>query len=703
MTMKLPVFSDWTISDTIDDFMEGLKKASFETVYDGKKTYYNVAAAFDIETTSFLSERSEKTAIMYAWTLAIGRQIVMGRTWEQLLTLCERIRRVLKLGKNRVLCIYVHNLPYEFGFISKLFEWDKVFAVDKRKPIYAISNGICFKCSYILSNLSLENVAKTLKYHRISKLTSELDYKKIRHTKTPLTEQERMYCYYDVIIVVYYIEEAISRNGSIYKIPLTNTGYVRRFCREACFNGIDGGEYWKEEQYRDFIGELILEPDEYLQLKRAFMGGFTHASCFAVGRVIDDVISYDFTSSYPAVMVAEKFPMSKSEKIEIKSKDEFMKNLRCYCCLFDVRFVGLRPRIKYEHYLSRSRCWAVKGDVCDNGRIVSADEASTTLTEQDYMIVRAMYEWDYADIYNFRRYKKGYLPTDFVKAILKLYQDKTTLKGVEGAEDIYLMSKGMLNSTYGMAVTDIVRTEYVYKVGWEEKKPDLKTEIAKYNKAKRRFLFFPWGVWVTCFARRNIFSAIIDIGFTSENGVCDYLYADTDSVKITHADKHREYFEKYNTIITEKIKRALEYHKIPFEAAEPKTQEGALKMLGLWDFDGKYKLFKTLGAKRYLTQDYDGHYKMTVAGLGKQAGIDYLLRTYGDNVFNAFTDGMYVPAGNTGKMTHTYIDTVRKGVITDYLGEKAEYLELSGVHLEEASYELSMSKEFSDYLRGLWK
>ena len=48
-----------------------------------------------------------------------------------------------------------------------------------------------------------------------------------------------------------------------------------------------------------------------------------------------------------------------------------------------------------------------------------------------------MYKWEKIRIYNFRRYKKDYLPTDFVKAILKLYRDKTTLKDVTGKEIQY--------------------------------------------------------------------------------------------------------------------------------------------------------------------------------------------------------------------------------------------------------------------------
>ena len=52
-------------------------------------------------------------------------------------------------------------------------------------------------------------------------------------------------------------------------------------------------------------------------------------------------------------------------------------------------------------------------------------------------------------------------------------------------------------------------------------------------------------------------------------------------------------------------------------------------------------------------------------------------------------------------MTHTYIDEERSGIVTDYLGNKAHYKELSGVHLENCDYRLSLSEIYIDYLLGI--
>ena len=46
-------------------------------------------------------------------------------------------------------------------------------------------------------------------------------------------------------------------------------------------------------------------------------------------------------------------------------------------------------------------------------------------------------------------------------------------------------------------------------------------------------------------------------------------------------------------------------NKFNFEDLQPKTNNGIKKLIGVWDFDGSYSRFKTLGAKRYLVEYKD--------------------------------------------------------------------------------------------------
>ena len=147
--------------------------------------------------------------------------------------------------------------------------------------------GIEFRCSYQLSGYSLDELGKTLTlFPDVRKAVGELDYHKIRHSETELTDEELEYCRNDVRVVMAYIAERMQFDGSISKLPRTKTGYVREYCRNACFyeNGIRRKKSFKRLQYMQRMRGLTLTPDEYEQNKRGFAGGYTHASAFRAGQ-----------------------------------------------------------------------------------------------------------------------------------------------------------------------------------------------------------------------------------------------------------------------------------------------------------------------------------------------------------------------------------------------------------------------------------
>ncbi len=684
------------------DITRLIKNWTYETAKTKKGTeYLNVASAFDIETTSFSDAKTgEKRATMYMWGFGLDEEIVIGRTWNEFLSGLETLIKEYNLSLEKRMIIYVHNLSYEFQFFRKLFKWEKVFAIDDRKVAYALTkNGIEFRCSYLLSGYSLKKVGENLKHHKAKKMVGDLDYKKLRNNLTKITQKEKGYQYGDIEVVLYYIKEEIERNGNITKIPLTKTGYVRRFCRNNCHKGFEKRNKANNtyKKYRKLMKELVLSESDYKQLKRAFAGGYTHANAFNSCKVFNDVTSMDFTSSYPFVMVSEKFPMSEAEEVVIKSNEEFEKNLRSYCCIFDAEFINISQVNWTDSYISSSKCDILEKGILNNGRVVKADKLTITITEQDFFIIKQIYKWDNLNIKNFNRYKKDYLPRNLILSILSLYKDKTELKGVRGKEEEYLNGKEMLNATYGMMVTDIVREEYIYTNAdlWEKESPDNFKSIQDYNQNGNRFLYYPWGVWVTAYARRNLWSGILALGN-------DYIYSDTDSVKFLNYEKHKNYFENYNNFAIKKLEKMCKELEIDFKLTNPKTMKGEEKQLGVWDFDGKYKRFKTLGAKRYMVEYENGDINITVSGVNKYTAIPYLINTYGkDNVFNAFTDGLYIPKGYAGKNILTYIDEETEGTIKDYQGNVAYYHEGSCIHMEEGDYTLTIGKEYIEYMKGV--
>lgn len=662
----------------------------------GKGSYLNIPAAFDIETTSFLYE-DKKSACMYVWMLGIGGCCMMGRTWEEFIDILMYISEKLALDpEGDKLLIYVHSLAYEMQWFRKWQKWYKVFSTDVRKPLFAISTlGIEYRCSYLQTGYSLAEVGKHLTAYPIKKLVGDLDYTLPRHPETALTPKEIGYCINDIKVVMSYIQEQIEIEGDITHIPLTKTGYVRRFCRNACFFGMEEHkQHWKRKVYHDLMLTLRLRPDEYLQAKRAFMGGYTHGSAFKVKRVIYDAAHKDEASAYPLSLILEQMPMSEPVDIIIKSKNDMDKQCKLYAILTDVEFKDLESTFWADHYISQSHCRDLKGAVIDNGRVVSAKSGHMTITDPDWWIISKTYRGKFR-FYNTRRYVKDYLPTDLVKAILELYRAKTELKGVDGAELEYALKKAMLNSTFGMCVTDICRPEIEYDEGWlppaGNAAMDLAVQIYRYNESQSRFLSYLWGVWCTSYSRAHLWAAILHL-----KG--DYIYSDTDSVFYRHKLIHEKWFNKYNAHIRSALDTVMDYHGIPREATRPQTIKGKPKQLGIWEDEDPAYEFKTLGAKRYLQRFEKGHYIMTVSGLNKRVAVPYMQKKYKSKMMAAFDEGLYVPKGKTGKMVHDYLDDPVSAVLTDYKGDSRKIMELSAVYMEPADYSLSLSREYADFI-----
>ena len=686
----------------INQMVEFINIVDKSKLTSGKIKYYNIAMSFDIETYSFYKDvytykyytndeiknnpkiKAKKQAIMYVWQFAINDNVIIGRTWQEYILFCNNLKSILGLSNKKRIIVYVHNLSYEFQFFCKWFLWTDIFATENRKPLKAVTTeGIEYRCSYRLSGYSLDVLANQL--DDIKKLVGNLDYEKARNSKTKLSQNEIDYCINDVLIVTKYINQMINEYNTIDNIPLTQTGKIRRYTRDYCF---------KDKKYKLLIKNLTLDFAEFLLAQKAFYGGFTHCNAMYSDIVCEDVTSYDFTSSYPTVMISEKYPMSKGMPYRINSNNDVLELLHNdYAFILDVTLYNVTSKFLYEHIISYSKCRNVINAKVDNGRIIAADKITITCTDIDFKNFAKFYSWKKTEYGACYIYKKDYLPKPIIEIILQLYNDKTKLKGVEGKDKEYLHAKELLNSMYGMTVTSIVHDLIEYKNNeWATTEKTLQDEIVNYNNDKNRFLFYLWGVYVTAYARNNLYSGVLECD-------SDYIYSDTDSIKILNVDKHKKYFDDYNKNIVDKLNRTLDYYKLNRELIKPKTINGDVKILGVWDYDGHYKKFKSLGAKRYMIQDDSNKIKITVCGLSKKRGADYFGNL--DNPFAQFSDGAYIDSDYTGKLTHTYIDNEITGLIKDYQGNIAQYNERSYIHLEKTDYLLTLNESYIDYINSL--
>ena len=255
-------------------------------LFSKKKRFYDDNIfTFDIETISLFKidgeyrpylntltqsfyRDTEKACVPYIWQFGVNDTVYYGREFKD-------FERVLKLmSDSRVTrFIYVHNLSYEMQFLLDIIESNNWHITDMcarnvRKPIqFTIKElNITFRCSYMLTNLSLEKSAE--KYTNVKKAVNDLDYNICHSPLSVMTERELYYCEMDCVTLYHIINDYfMNEYGHIANIPLTQTGEVRRaLLKEVDFN-------YLRRQWQLVPPEYI-----YMALVQAFMGGITHSN-----------------------------------------------------------------------------------------------------------------------------------------------------------------------------------------------------------------------------------------------------------------------------------------------------------------------------------------------------------------------------------------------------------------------------------------
>ena len=668
-------------------------KRSHHKGKDGKyKTdkYCNDILTFDIECTSaWIHEGKiiqyekgysneywnnlQPVALCYLWQFSINGEVYYGRE-------LESFWQVLgDLPGNVKFIIWVHNLSYEFQFLCNILTWDKVFARTPHKPMKCSCieyPQVEFRCSYTLTRLSLASWGKQI---GVKKAVGDLDYDQIRTPLTPLSEAELHYGEMDCLVLEAGIKEYLKKYKTLRNIPLTQTGTVRRVVKELLTS---------DKDYVRKIKKLVPKsPKEYKRLQRIFAGGYTHANQMYSGKVIDEYIEhYDFASSYPTVMIAEKYPMSRwyyNGINKIPDESEFENTAFIFC----LEFQNIRS-ISFNTYIQTSKCTGT-GFRFDNGRLLEADTMEITVTEQDWLTIKHNYEWDHMNVRKVYRADKDYLPRPFLQYILELYGNKTSLKGVPGQEDLYLQSKQYINSLFGMMVTALLQSDVVFDNGeWTTKALTEKAVSDKlrklsdfHDREKRYFLSYSWGCWVTAYARRNLWKCIES---------CDHsvLYGDTDSLFI----RGKNDFTWYNDEITEKLRKSCVHNNLDFELTRPKTPKGISKPLGVFEKEGDCCQFKTLGAKRYVERRIeDGQLHLTVSGINKEA-----VKLLEDNIDN-FADGFNFDkdADCVKKKLSTYLDDIPDIIWPDGYKSSHRY----GINMRNIGYDMTITDEYKLLIR----
>lgn len=648
---------------------------------------------FDIETSSILFLNEEiissdkyddltdidkdkciKIGFMYIWMLGINDNVFYGRTWEALRIFLGKLNKRKK-------DIFIHNLSFEFQFLSGNFKLVNVFARKERKVIKCDMEeyNITFRCTYYMTNVALSNLTDVYNLP-VEKKCGDLDYTLVRNSKTPLTAKELLYCEYDCLVIYYYIKQELSMYKKFNKIPNTLTGRVRKELQARVL---------KNYNYRSKLQKCInTDPHIYNLLIDCFAGGYTHANWLYVNEVIKNVVSWDFTSSYPFVMLVEKYPSTTFKKCNVRNIKSILYDDFAY--IINIEFKNIKSNY-FNNIISKSKAYYIENGVYDNGKIVSASLLKIVINEIDLKIIQEFYSFDDYNILEIYYANKSYLPYELLDFILDKYHNKTAYKNVSGKEYLYSIEKSKFNSLYGMCVTNNIKDDIEFNNEglWTTKKISNFDILDKLSvERKKCFLSFAYGVWVTSYSRYNLLS---NVRLLDEY----VIYCDTDSMKLTDGYDINVIYN-YNKSVNDKIKQVANFYKIDIKRFEPEDCKGIPHKIGLFDNDGEYKYFKTLGAKKYCYIDKaTEELHITVAGVPK-VGVSAL-----KNDINNFNDNLFFKSSDTGKKQIFYNDEQPTLKVIDYLGNADIIAEKKGICLMPCSYTLSKSLVYAPKLSDI--
>lgn len=659
------------------------------------KCYYlDTFTSFDIETSKLMPMRQ---SFMYVWQFAFGHNgnvnYVVGRDWKQFTDLVDLICESIP-DDCRVVC-HVHNLSYEFTFLSGIFKFgiDDVFCTDRRKILKAVYKKIEFRCSYLLTNMSLNEFTEKMNVEHQKLSGDEFNYNKIRYPWTQLSSRELEYCVNDVIGLIEALDIYYSiEHDSHYTIPLTSTGFVRRDMKKAIRKGVN------------YKYMLDLQPDIYLfdALRDAFRGGNTHANMWSVDAIIEDVKSADRSSSYPDVMCNRPFPITPFKYLGLQTQDQVFELIKSnHALLMRVSFDGveLLDECWGFPYIPISKCHGIKPKDCvmDNGRVRQTNnEFMMTITDIDLDIILREYKTGTMIFMEVWSSQYGELPKCVKDTVISYYKLKTELKDVEGRELEYQKSKAKVNACYGMTVQDPTKILTLFDDGHYDDDGNLNEYHPDYNNidreeilkkhSKKGFLPYQWGVFVTCWARFEL-----ELGLELIPDPLNAIYVDTDSIKYVGDVDFTEYNKR---CINNSIKNGA-------YATDP---QGVTHYMGVFEQEQTALRFITQGAKKYCCEyppdkkHKTKYLKLTCAGVNKKLGA---LELEEQNGIESFRDGfVFVKGGGTNSIyndlinedikinNHTLHLSKNVCIVDDVytLGKTEEYtriLELCSTHIDK--------------------
>lgn len=585
------------------------------------KCFYKDFLTLDTET-SFYKTEDDYVAYIYQWSICSQNNIRYGRTPTSLIQFLKELRDYYRISENNInLVVYVHNLSYDIQYLKNFFkELGEVEYIATRPHKYLTFSvsGFIFRCSYMLTNKSLQKFGKDMNV-KYPKLVGAIDYKTFRTQTSKLFRKDWLYMFRDVISLHQSIEKQLEiHNDNVITIPLTATGYVRRVCRNS---------FKADEKNKIQFQKNRLNEETYTICRRAFSGALTHANRFKVNQTIKGKIRHrDFTSHYPTQQICKKeFPATPFKLLGENLSFEDLKRYKdeyCYILEIEIENISIKDTSITLPYLQEEkvRLGCLRKDFIstDNGRVLQFKGVTTLYyTNIDIEILLEQYDIEFYNIKKCYISRKGYLPEWLRKSIFEFFYNKCNIKELLKTDNNtnlkieYMLAKAFLNAIYGMSATDIVRPEYKFNeelMEWQLIKPDINNALNKYYHNYNSFMSYQFGCFTTALARQELIRVIKIIGWDN------FLYADTDSAFYISTD---EIEEKLNKLNDEWYKECIQNNHYVT------TEQGNIYTFhNFTDENEDIIAFRTLHSKcyAYVLNDKDKTLHCTIAGVSRKNG-----------------------------------------------------------------------------------
>ena len=649
-------------------------------------------SGYDIKKIEKFFDASEAGSVPFIWQFCIDGRCLYGRELPDVLTLLKYIRE--KTAGYQV-HIWVHNLSFEYSFLQEIIKFENVFFTEARKPLYAKYDNITFRCSYRLTSMSLAKWGEKLK---IEKKTGQLDYHAMFSPISELSDTQLEYCEYDVIIMYFGIlKQYIPIYHHIAYIPLTQTGIPRKELKS------------ENARIRGWCGKVAKmqprTPEEWKVQNKCFSGGLTLSNPVNCDKVLEGVGSIDKKSAYPFTFL-EKFPCTPFEKSPaLPVWDDGNHHI----CL--VEFINLKAKYNITPLASSKRIMGQgmvlnvdghkpgidNGVLKNNGKVISAKRFALYICEQDYLcLIKDFYTWDDMIIHSHWIALSDYMPAHVVRYMLKRYESKSLLTGID--EDLRAIEKSKLNALYGLSATSLVRDQITEDEFYQYHKtrPDdeaIQKELDRYKQNTfRNVLPYSYAIYITSYQRKFLLQMMLKFskGEGKKTDLDKICYTDTDSLKGFFTDDDFKIVVKESERIIEWTKERLKLQDIPYEMSCPKAPDGRYEYLGIWENDANYYQIKILRAKAYAYKfDEKDTTHITLAGVPKAAAN--VLKDPDD-----LKDGLYFDIFNSRKNLLTYLDGDNPQVT---LPDGYKVTNKCGCNIRPVSYKLSLTADYRDLLK----